>query len=341
MNKSKRILSGRNLAGSIVLAAAALVPLVLGHSQYNMILATTVMLYAVLATAWNIIGGIGGQFDLAAGAYVGLGAFVTGTLLTRWNITPWLGMLVAGAVAALFAASVGFPLFGFKIRDLWYSLSSSALVEVLRVVFLMWAAVGGPTERYLGGSGSQLYRMRFGTYIPYYYLLLVMLVISLVLVNRIRQSKLGFSLLALGEDEDAAEVLGVNVRASKLKALMIYAFIAGMVGGIYACIYGYIHPSFFATDLSMEVAILGIVGGLGITWGPATAALIFVSMREFLRARLGGEMAGLYLVVYAIVLILVALYQPLGLAPLAMRGIERLKSMMGVKQRGITSAHGK
>jgi branched-chain amino acid transport system permease protein len=326
VNKTKHILSGRNLAGTIVLAAAALVPLALGHSQYNMILATTVMLYAVLATAWNIIGGIGGQFDLAAGAYVGLGAFVTGTLLTRWNITPWLGMLVAGAVAALFAASVGFPLFGFKIRDLWYSLSSSALVEVLRVVFLMWAAVGGPTERYLGGSGSQLYRMRFGTYIPYYYLLLVILIISLILVNRIRQSKLGFSLLALGEDEDAAEVLGVNVRASKLKALMIY---------------GYIHPSFFATDLSLEVAILGIVGGLGITWGPATAALIFVSMREFLRARLGGEMAGLYLVVYAIVLILVALYQPLGLAPLAMRGIERLKSMMGVKQRGITSAHGK
>ncbi len=334
MNKTRRIFSGRNLAMLGGLAAAALVPLALKSSQYYMVLATTVMLYAVLATAWNIIGGIGGQFDLAAGAYVGLGAFVTGTLLTRWNITPWLGMLVAGAVAALFGVIVGFPLFGFKIRDLWYSLSSSALVEVMRVIFLMWGAVGGPTERYLGGSGSQWYRMRFSTYMPYYYLLLIMLVIVLYLVNRIRQSKLGCSLFALGEDEDAAEVLGVNVRSSKLKALMIYAFIAGMLGGVYTCIYGYMHPSFFSTDISMEVAILGIVGGLGITWGPATAALVLVSLREFLRARLGGELAGLYLVVYAVVLILVALFQPRGLAPLATRGIERLKSILGAKQRG-------
>jgi branched-chain amino acid transport system permease protein len=184
--------------------------------------------------------------------------------------------------------------------------------------------------------------MRFSTYLPYYYLLLVILVGVLFLVNRIRNSKLGFSLLALGEDEDAAEVLGVDVRASKLKALMLYAFIAGMLGGIYCCIYGYIHPSFFSTDMSMEIAILGIVGGLGITWGPATAALVLVSVREFLRARLGGELAGLYLVVYATVLIMVALFQPRGLAPLATRGVERLRSIIvGARQRGIAIAQGK
>ncbi len=341
MNKTKRILSGRTLALLAGLIVAALVPLALKSSQYYMVLATTVMFYAVLATAWNIIGGIGGQFDLAAGAYVGLGAFVTGTLLTRWNVTPWLGMFVGGGVAAAFGVIIGFPLFGFKIRDLWYSLSSSALVEVMRVIFLMWGAVGGPTERYLAGSGSQWYRMRFSTYIPYYYLLLILLVIVLYVVNHIRNSKLGFSLLALGEDEDAAEVLGVNVRSSKLKALMTYAFIAGMLGGIYTCIYGYIHPSFFSSDMSMEVAILGIVGGLGITWGPATAALMLVSFREFLRARLGGELAGLYLVMYAIVLILVALFQPRGLAPLAVRAIERIKSFVGARQRGTSIAQSK
>ncbi len=172
-------------------------------------------------------------------------------------------------------------------------------------------------------------------------LALVMLVASLILVERIRRTKLGFSLFALGEDEDAAEVLGVNVRASKIKALMTYAFIAGMVGGVYACIYGYVHPSFFSAEMSLEVAILGIVGGLGITWGPATAALALVSIRELLRARLGGEMAGLYLVMYAIILILVALFQPRGLAPLAQREFERLKTFLGVRPRGTTIAQGK
>ncbi len=339
--RSKALLGGRNIALLLGLGAAALVPLALRSSQYYMVLATTVVLYAVLATAWNIIGGIGGQFDLAAGAYVGLGAFATATLLNQWNITPWLGMFVAGAVAAGFSALVGYPFFGFKIRDLWYSLSSSALVEVLRVTFLMWPAVGGPTERYLAGTGSPLYRMRFSSYAPYYYILLVMLVMALVVVERIRRSRLGFSLFALGEDEDAAEVLGVNVRSSKLRALMTYAFIAGMVGGVYACIYGYVHPSFFSADMSIEVAILGIVGGLGITWGPATAALVLVSLREFLRARLGGELAGLYLVMYASVLILVALFQPRGLAPLLQRWLARIKAILGVRPRGTTIAQGK
>ncbi len=337
----RKLFTGRNLGFLIGLAVAALIPLLLHTSQYYMVLATTVMVYAVLATAWNIIGGIGGQFDLAAGAYVGLGAFVTATLLNRWNITPWVGMFVSGAVAAAFSAVIGFPFFGFKIRDLWYSLSSSALVEVLRVTFLMWGPIGGPTERYLAGSGSPLYRMRFTSYAPYYYILLVMLVVALVLVERIRRSKLGFSLFALGEDEDAAEVLGVNVRASKLRALMTYAFIAGMVGAVYTCMYGYVHPSFFSAEMSMEVAILGIVGGLGITWGPGTAAVLLVSVREFLRARLGSELAGLYLVMYAVILILVALFQPRGLAPMVQRGIARLKSVVGVKPRGTTIAQGK
>lgn len=283
--KTLHTFTGRNGALLAGLVVASLVPLALGGSQYSMVLATNVLLYAVLATAWNIIGGLGGQLDLAAAAYLGLGAFTVGTLLMRWNITPWLGMPLGGLIAAGFALVIGFPLFGFKVRDLWYSISSSALVEVLRVLFLMWAAVGGPTERYLPATGSALYRLRFNTYAPYYYILLVMLVTVLFVNYRIRNSKLGYSLMALGEDEDAAEVLGINVRASKLKALMIYAFIVGCVGGLYTCIYGFLHPSFFATDMSMEVAILGIVGGLGITWGPATAAVVMVSMREFLRAR--------------------------------------------------------
>ena len=282
------------------LLIAALIPLALGSNQYAMVLVTTVLLYAVLATAWNIIGGMAGQLDLASAAYLGLGAFTTGTLLIRWNITPWLGMFLGGLVATGLACLIGFPLFGFKIKELWYALSSSALVEVMRVLFLMWDEVGGPTEQYLPAAVSAWYSLRFNTYTPYYYIMLVILVAVLIITNRIRYSKLGYSLLALGEDEDAVEVLGVNSQASKLKALMIYAFICGLVGGVYTSLYGYLHPSFFSTQMSMEVAILGIVGGMGITYGPALAAILLVSFREFLRANLGGGLEGLYLVVYAV-----------------------------------------
>ena len=138
-------------------------------------LLTTVVMYAVLATAWNIIGGMGGQLDLAAGAYLGLGAFTGGTLLIRWNITPWLGMIAGGLTAMVFAVLVGYPLFRFKVREVWYALSSAALVSVLRVAFLMWEEVGGPTERYIPFYSWSLYHLRFGSYIPFYYIMLIML----------------------------------------------------------------------------------------------------------------------------------------------------------------------
>jgi branched-chain amino acid transport system permease protein len=308
----------------VLLVVALALPFAMLSNQYNLILLTTVILYATLASAWNIIGGMAGQFDLAAGAYLGLGAFTSGTLLIRWNITPWVGMIAGGLIAAAFALLVGYPLFRFKVREVWYALSSAALVLVLRVVFMMWEEVGGPTERYIPFHDWSLYHLRFRSYIPYYYLILIILVITLWLNHRIRNRKLGYYLLALGDNEEAAEILGVDARGSKLKALMIYAFIAGVLGGGYACLYGFIHPNFFSSTISLEVAILGVVGGVGITYGPLLAALILVSGREFLRANVGGQLESLYLAIYAIVLILIALFRPQGIGSLLQKAWEKL-----------------
>jgi branched-chain amino acid transport system permease protein len=308
----------------VLLAVAIALPLAMSSNQYNLILLTTVILYATLASAWNIIGGMGGQFDLAAGAYLGLGAFTSGTLLIRWNVTPWIGMPAGGLIAAAFALLVGYPLFRFKVREVWYALSSAALVMVLRVAFMMWEEVGGPTERYIPFHDWSLYHLRFRSYIPYYYLILIILIVTLWLNHRIRNRKLGYYLLALGDNEEAAEILGVDARGSKLKALMIYAFIAGVLGGVYACLYGFIHPNFFSSTISLEVAILGVVGGVGITYGPLLAALILVSGREFLRAHVGGQLESLYLVIYAIVLIVIALFRPQGIGSLLQKAWEKL-----------------
>ncbi|MFQ6099808.1 MAG: branched-chain amino acid ABC transporter permease [Anaerolineae bacterium] len=308
------------------LAIALAMPALLGSNQYNMVLATTVLLFGVITTAWNIIGGMGGQLDLAACAYLGLGAFTAGTLLVRWDISPWFGMILGGLVAAGFAALVGYPLFRFGVTEVWYALSSAALVEVLRVAFLLWENVGGPTERYLPFYSWSLYHMRFGSYIPYYYIMLAMLLIALFVNYKIEKSKLGYYLLALGENEDAAEVLGVDTRACKLKALMIYAFLVGATGAVYTCLYGYIHPNFFSGLRSIEVAVLGIVGGMGIIYGPLVAAVILVSGREFLRASLGGKLESIYLVIYAAVLILMALFRPQGIAMLLQDAYKQIVS---------------
>jgi branched-chain amino acid transport system permease protein len=299
----------------IVLLVALGVPLIMGRNQYGMVLATTVVMYAVLATAWNVIGGMAGQLELGAFAYLGLGAFTSGTLLLRWNITPWLGMLAGGLVAAGFAGLVGYPLFRFGVKEVWYALSSSALVEVLRVTFLMWSDVGGPVERYIPFYQFSLYHMRFASYVPYYYIMLGLLALALFVSYRISRSRLGYYLLALGQNEDAAESLGVNAQRCKLQALMIFAFFGGMTGAVYACIYGYIHPAFFSTAQSTEIAILGIVGGMGVVYGPLTAAILLVSLKEFMRSNVGGTFESLYLAVYAIIVIVIALFRPQGISP--------------------------
>ncbi len=328
----KPFLTRKTIFLSTGLLIALVLPVFIGKNQYTTLLATNVLLYATLATAWNIIGGMGDQLDLSAGAYLGIGSFTAGTLLIRYGFSPWIGMFLGGLLAVGLSLVVGLPLFRFKVREVWYALASSALVEVMRVTFLMWEEVGGTTERFLPMYSDNLSRfihMRFVSYIPYYYILLVLLVVAYLITVRIRKTKLGYSLLALSEDEDAAEVLGVNVRSTKIKALMIYAFLIGMVGAIDVCIKGNLHPSAFNAVQSTEVAILGIIGGIGITHGPLLAALIMVSTREILRAQLGGGLEGLYMVVYAVVLILIAIFRPDGFA-----GI--LQQLFGSKKPKIT-----
>ncbi len=324
--KLNHFFSARYILIVVLLATALIIPVLIRDNNYATLLATNVLLYAVLATAWNIIGGMGGQLDLSAGAYLGIGAYTAGTLLLRWNITPWAGMILGGILAMGLALIVGIPLFRFKIREVWFALSSAALVEVLRVAFTMWEKVGGPTERLLPYYEWSLYHLRFNTYMPFYYILLVMLVIGLLVNYWVRRTKLGYSLLALSEDEDAAEVLGVDARGSKIKALLIYAFMAGVVGGVDVCIKGNLAPKTFNGVQSTEVAILGIVGGMGITYGPMLGAILLVSSRELLRARLGGGLEGLYMVIYATVLILVALFSPRGIAALLQDGFVKIQT---------------
>jgi branched-chain amino acid transport system permease protein len=314
--KLNHLFSARNILIVVLLAIAIIIPIAIRDNNYATLLATNVLLYAVLATAWNIIGGMGGQLDLSAGAYLGIGAFTSGTLLLRWNVTPWAGMILGGILAMGLALVVGIPFFRFKIREVWFALSSAALVEVLRVAFTMWEQVGGPTERLLPYYEWSFYHLRFNTYMPFYYIMLVMLLIALLVNYWVRRTRLGYSLLALSEDEDAAEVLGVDARGSKIKALLLYAFMAGVVGGVDVCIKGNLSPKTFNGVQSTEVAILGIVGGMGITFGPMLGAILLVSARELLRARLGGGLEGLYMAVYATVLILVALFSPRGIAAL-------------------------
>jgi len=290
------------------------IPPMLRFNNYYLLLATLILLYTTMVSAWNIIGGFAGQVDLAAGAYHGIGIFVTGLLLIFYGVTPLLGIFLGGAVAALLALGIGYPTFRFGLREVWYALSSLALVVILYKLFLVWESVGGTIERYLPKVGfSWLYLSFPGNYTYYYFMSALLLVATIAINIRIRYSRLGYYLLAIRENEEAAEMLGIDVRRYKLYALTIYSFIVGLTGGIFVLMLGYVHPVLFDSWISIQTALLGIVGGLGSIAGGPIIAVVLLAVAEYLRVQFGGYIPGLHQIIFAIILMLIVLFKPGGI----------------------------
>lgn len=304
----------------------ALVPLVLQFNNYYLLLAGLILLYTSMVSAWNIIGGFAGQLDLAAGAYHGIGIFVTGLLFIFYKITPWIGIFVGGVVAVLFAILVGVPTFRFGIKEVWYALSSLALVLILYKLFLVWEDVGGTIERYLPNVGFSWYYLRFPNNYTYYYYMTVILLIACIIINiKIRNSKLGYYLLAIRENEDAAEMLGIDTRRYKLYALIIYSFLVSLTGGIFVLMLGYVHPVLFDSWISIQTAVLGIAGGLGSIVGGPIISIVLLILAEYLRVTLGSYIPGLHQVIFAIILMLVVLFKPGGIGEVIDKFVSRVQ----------------
>ena len=315
------------------------VPFVLGFNDYYLYVATLVVLYTTMVVAWNIIGGLAGQFDLAAVAYQALGGFITGLLLLWYGVTPWAGMFVGAIGAVLLALFIGFPTFRYGVKDVWYALATFAIVFILQKLFLVWEAVGGPVERRFPDVGWSWYYLSFTHFYPYFYLILAVFAAALIVNIRVRYSKIGYYLMAIRENEEAAAMLGVDVRKYKLFALIIYAFIVGITGGIFVSIVRYIHPSLFDSWFSLQTAVVGIVGGLGSTVGPPMTGLILFTVSEYLRGTLGGvtifgeTIFGLQQILYAIVVILVVVFKPFGLGPVFDSAIQWISTSLKLKRQ--------
>lgn len=300
------------LYGIIVFAIMlSLVPLILRFNTYYVYLAADVVLIAALVASWNIIGGYAGQLDLAASAYMAIGAVVTGNLLAFYGVSPWVGIPLGVLLALCVAIAIGYPTFRFGVKEVWYALLTASLVVILsRIYWLIY----GSTETYLPTYQWSWYYLRFSRYEPYYYMLVIMLAVVLWVNYKIKNSKLGYYLAAIREDELAAEALGIDIRKYKLYALMIYATLASIIGGIYVCLTGVVGYRTFDPWLGIVVAVMGIVGGLGSVEGAIMAAIILRALEDYLRGTIGAQYPGSHLLVYGVLLIIVGILKPEGLA---------------------------
>jgi branched-chain amino acid transport system permease protein len=311
----------RHAPAVLVVAVLAAVPLIVTNNYYlDSII--VIFFWGSMAAAWNLVGGYAGQLSLGHTAFFGIGAYASSILFARYALTPWLGLLVGAALATVFAVFVG--LVCFRLRGPFFALVTIAFAEVGLIVASSLRDLTKGTEGFNIPFRPAFENMLFRGKVGYFYLFLGYVVLLYVISRAVEQSKLGYSLIAFREDEEAARMLGVPTVRVRLIALGASAALTAVGGTLYAQYYQFLDPaSTFGINFSIQVALLTMVGGIGTAVGPFFGALLMTPLGQFFRAWLGGGAAGLYLALYGIALILVVLFLPHGIVPEVRRRLGR------------------
>lgn len=305
------------LVATLVLLLAALgLPLVL-HDEFLIHSVIMVLYFAYLACAWNLMCGYVGQISFGHSVFSGVGGYASVLLLTGIGLSPWIGMLVGGVAAALLAVAMGYPT--MRLRGPYFALTTIAFAEIIRIWFENTDVVFGINIKGAEGLsvpliGTDWAKFQFESKVPYYYIILAMLVIVMLMTWLMERSRLGVCLKAIRGDRDAAESLGINPTRYTLTALAMSAFMTAIGGSFYAQFIRFINPERnMGTELSIDMALMRIIGGQGTVFGPLIGALFLAPLAEITRTYLGGQFAGLHLALYGLVLIIAVLYLPKGL----------------------------
>jgi branched-chain amino acid transport system permease protein len=307
-----RELVGRGGVWLCVLAVVALVfPLM--SNAFAIDIGIRVLLFAFIGVAWNLMGGYAKQLSLGHAAFFGLGAYTSTILLIRFEISPWVGMLAGGVVAMLASLPIG--ALCFRLRGPYFAIATIATAQVLMLLFLKfrdfaWGAEGTT----IPNLGDAPLMMQFDGKIQYYYIALALLTIGLLITYAIERSWIGYYLVAVGEDEDAAEAVGVDALRMKRYIYLISAFLTALAGTFYVQYIYFIDPNVaFSFNVSVEAALVSIVGGIGTLWGPVLGTVLLETTSALLQSWLGSGRGGVQLTVYSLILIAVILYRPAGL----------------------------
>ena len=303
----------RALPWLIALVTAVLLlalPRALDATHLNIVI--LVLMAAQLGVAWNVLGGYAGQVSLGHVAFYGLGAYTSTLLAMKFGVNPWLGMLAGGVVAA--GLSFGFGWSCFRLKGHYFAMATIAVVEIVQIVFTNWeyagAAVGLTIPMTQRGWGA----MVFAEKQPYYLLALGLLLLTLAATWAVERSHVGYYLRAIKDEPDAARSIGIPIARYKQIALALSAFFTALGGSLYAQKELYIDPgSVLTTALSIKMALVSILGGVGTLFGPVVGAVVLTTIEELTRAAFGGSGRGTDTMIYAGLIVVIAVYYPSGL----------------------------
>jgi branched-chain amino acid transport system permease protein len=301
----------------VVVAAMACIPLVTGSNVVLNFLVVALLL-TLAGQGWNVLGGYGGQYSFGHAAFFGTGAYATAILQVRYGLNAWPAFALGIAAGALVGAVIGTLTFRSGLRGSYFALVTLAFAEVLRIVAsvapITGAGVGTLIKLDVGARA-----MQFQSRAAFYWMILALVAGALVITRLIEQSRFGAWLVAVRENEDAARALGVDATRVKLGAMTISAAMAAAAGCFYAQYFLFIDAGIaYGPWISIEALLAPIIGGVGTVFGPLLGALMVKLLGEAAK-HVTGDVPGLDLVVYGVVLILVVAFAPRGIADVVAR----------------------
>ncbi len=292
----------------------ALFPLII-RDTYLLSIVILCLMFSILALSWNFICGFAGIFTLGHQGFFGVGAYVSALLVMRAGVSPWLGLVIGAVVAAIAGLLIGIPCLRLR-GGAYIALTTLAFSEIARVVCMNLVSF---TRGELGLWGiPPLTDLKFGSFLiqfsgsnrlPYFYLILVLFLITVLFFLQQIRSTTGLALTSIRESQDASESLGIHVTRYKIYAFVVSAFFAGLMGAFYAHYILILTPtSSFSAWMMVDIVAITIVGGLGTLWGPIVAAFILTMGLELLRT-----FGDYRFIVYGILLVVVIVFVPDGL----------------------------
>ena len=288
-------------------------------------LAILAMVGAVAATAWNLLGGFGGQVSFGHSIFFGIGAYTTGYLLLHRNLSPWLGMAAGAVLAVVAGLIIGFPV--FRLRSHYFSIATIAMQQVVYVLVLNSKPLGSATGLELPLKPASLANLQFSVRDPvgYHLVALGLLAVATASAWLFLRGRPGAYLRAIRDDEEVARAMGVPVRRYKLLALSLSAALTALAGGFFAMYALFVQPtSVLSLSRSIEIVLIAVLGGAGTLWGPFVGAWALTYIEQETRVAFSGAGSGLDFVVYGVLVMAIAILEPAGLVGLARRALRLL-----------------
>ncbi|HLJ00371.1 MAG TPA: branched-chain amino acid ABC transporter permease [Bradyrhizobium sp.] len=302
---------------SVFVALAVAYPLVFS-TPFQQRLGALVLLYAIAASAWNVVGGYAGQVSVGHVVFFGCGAYAAMGVYVHFGWSPLLGIPAGILASVVISAVIGVPT--LRLSGHYFSMATIAVAELMRLIVTNTEYLGAAAGLSGPAVPRNIFDLSFISALPYYYLFLAVLMVTLAITWWMAHSRMGFYLRAIRDSERAARSLGAPASRVKLYAFMLSAAMTSVAGALYAMMFGFVDPeSGLGILISVKMLIMAALGGAGLLFGPLVGAAILVPVEEVSNNLLGGKGAGLTFVVYGAIIVLIARFQPGGILTLIRR----------------------